>query len=1127
MDNRGVLCALLRNSKSADRAAHPAAARRAAAAGSLFLLGLLSAVGEIGAQSRSIRFEHLSLEEGLSQVTVTCVLQDRAGFLWLGTQDGLNRYDGSRFEVHKHDPTDPASLPSDWVNALAEDPSGDLWIGTEGGGLIRWHRDRGTFTAYRHDAVDPASLSGDRVRALSVDRLGGLWIGTFDSGLNRLDRESGIFERFRHQPRKPTSLSGDRIRTIYEDRAGNLWIGGNRGLNLLDRSAAEPRFVRFRHRPEDPQSLGDDDVLSIAEDHAGALWIGTGAGLQRLDRGSQSFARFTHDPDDPTSLSQNRVRAIYEDRARRLWVGTDGGGLNLLRRPSPPGGPGGRRTAPPGGRAGFEHYRHDVADPSSLSDDRVIALFEDRTGVLWVTTQGRGVNKWNPRTWAFSHYKADPDRHGLSGSAVFAFSQDAKGRLWIGTTDGGLNVFDRASGRFTAHRHDPADPASLGDGGVVALLHDRQGTLWVGTLASGLSRLDPGGRAFRHYRADPERTGALSHDVIAALFEDRRGDLWIGTHGGGLNRFHRDSGTFHRFRHRPDDPRSLSDDRTISFAEGSDGQLWIGTFGGGLNRFDPETETFTALRHDPERSTSLSNDTVMSLHVDPAGSLWIGTEEGLNRLPGRGDEGALGDIFERYYERNGLPNNVIYGIRSEPRGTLWISTVNGLSRFDPRQRTFTNYNTSHGLQSNEFNFGAHFQNPAGELFFGGINGFNVFDPQAVQRNTAVPPVVLTAVTKMNQPVRFERPLADLEEITLSHRDTFFALEFAALDYTAPSENRYRYRLEGADESWISLGGERRVSFTRLPPGRYRLRVQGSNNDGVWNHEGIALDIRVTPPVWKTWWFRSLGLLALAAGVFGAWELKIRSVRKNSERLQTLVRERTVELEEAQEQLLRRERLAALGELAGCVAHEIRNPLGVIKNSIYFLRLTQKLADAKAKKHLGLIDQEVDRSNRIITELLDYARNPTLETRRFHLPEIAGKALAELEVPDSVILERQLGQASLTVEADSGQVERILSNLLANAVQAMPDGGILRLECRRREGEAIAEIVDTGVGIEEESLSKIFEPLFTSKAHGIGLGLALSQRYAELNRGRIECETRLGQGTTFRLVLPLVEDGTAE
>ena len=1067
-----------------------------------FLAALLLLPAGLGAQSRSIRFERLSLEAGLSQVTVNCILQDRVGFLWLGTQNGLNRYDGYRFEVYKHDPADPTSLPNNWITALREDGAGDLWIGTDGGGIVRRHRAADAFIRFRHDPEDSRSLSGDRVRSLLVDRLGHLWIGTFDSGLDRFDPGTGTFDRFRHDPGDSTSLGGDRIRAIYEDHLGDLWVGTDNGLSRLDRGSGS--FSTYRHDPADPASLSDDAVLSIVEDHAADLWIGTQHGLNRLHRASGRFERYLRVPSDPASLSHDRVRALWEDRGRRLWIGTDGG-LDLL--------------ADPGGK--LAHYRHDIGDPTSLSDDRVMAIFQDRAGVLWIATQGAGLNKWDPKTWSFSHYRADGSIGGLSNNNVFALSEDAEGRLWIGTSGGGLNVFDRSSGQFKVFRHDPEDPTSLGDDRISALLHDRRGNLWVGTLASGVSRLDAAHQRFEHYRHDPRRPGTLSHDAVAALYEDRRETLWVGTYGGGLNRFDRDLGTFESFRHLPADSRSLSNDRTICFAEDGDGRLWIGTFGGGLDRFDPGTEIFVAFRHDPKRAASLSNDTVMALHFDPSGTLWIGTQEGLNRL--QGIDGGSGEAtFERFYERDGLPANVIYGIHSEPGGALWISSVNGLSRFDPQLREFTNYNVTHGLQSNEFNFGAHFQSRTGELFFGGVNGFNAFYPDRIERNTTVPNVVLTGFSRMNEAVRPGRPLSDLDEVTLSYRDTFFAFEFAALDFAAPEENRYRYRLEGADDRWVSLGGQRRVSFFNLAPGRYRLRVQGSNNDGVWNREGIALRITVTPPFWRTWWFRALGLLALAAGAFGAYELKIRSVRRNAERLETQVRERTRELEEAQEQLLRRERLAALGEVAGSVAHEIRNPLGVIKNSVYFLRLTQKGVDDKGREHLGLIESEIDRSDRIITELLDFARSPTLETRRFALQEALDRALAGLEVPDAVTLERQLGEAPLTVEADPGQIERILSNLLANAVQAMPEGGELRIECRRRGGEAVAEIADTGVGIEEERLAKIFEPLYTSKAYGIGLGLALSQRYAQLNQGRIECASRPGRGTTFRLVLPLVE-----
>ncbi len=1087
-----------------------ASSRAAIGAG---LLGLwLAAVGppQLGAQTRGMRFERLSVEEGLSQGTVNEILQDSGGFLWIATQDGLNRYDGYRFEVYQHDPEDPASLPGSWILALAEDAAGDLWIGTEGGGLARWRRSADAFVRFRHDPEDPASLSGDRVMSILIDRQGQVWLGTAESGLNRLDPESGRFERFRHDPAEAGSLSDDYVQTLYEDRSGNLWAGTWGGLDRLapDRFDASTRtFAHYRHDPAEPNSLSDDRILSILEDHLGRLWVGTMDGLHRWDPEVEGFIRYVHDPADPESLSQDRVRTLFEDRSQRLWVATDGG-LNLLLDAS--------------GR--FARYRHDTADPSSLSNDRVTSIFQDSGGVLWIGTQGGGANKWNPATWAFSHFKADPAaEEGLSNPAVYGFSEDAEGKIWI-ATHGGVNVLDRTAGSFRHFRHDPGDPESLSDDRVAALLHDRQGTLWVATLAGGLNRLDAGARGFERYRHDPGRPDSLAKDAVASLFEDRQGTLWVGTWGGGLDRFEGASGSaFAHYRHDPEDPASLSADRVTAFAEaGAD--LWIGTFGGGLNRMDPSGGSFGRLRHDAERSTSLSNDTVYALHAGDSGALWAGTQEGLNRLERL--DGAEA-VFRRYLARDGLPNDSVWGIRSDGSGRLWISTNGGLSRLDPGTETFVNFDVSHGLQSNEFNWGAHYASRTGELFFGGTNGFNAFFPDRIGSNPHAPPVVLTRLTRFNQPLVFDRPLFDVEDIALSYRDHLLAFEFAALDFTAPERNRYRYRLEGFDDTWVELGVERRVTFTSIEPGDYTLRVQGSNNDGEWNQEGLALALSVAPPFWRTWWFQSLAALFVASAVFAGYRIRTRAIRNRNILLEALVKERTRELEEAQEQLVRKEKLATLGELAGSLAHEIRNPLGVIKNATYLLNVLRPPDDEDLKEQLDQIDQEVEYSNNIIGELLDFAREPAAGRRKFTLQQAAEQALDAVEVPAAVELEHRLDGEPLLVHADPAQVRSILVNLLQNAVQAVSGHGTVRLECHRaRSGEsdiAFVSVIDTGAGIAADQLEKIFEPLFTTKARGIGLGLSLSQRYAGLNGGRIECDSEPGQGSIFRLVLPLLTD----
>ncbi len=1076
----------------------------------VLLLGLLHAA-ELPAQIASIPFQRLSTEQGLSQGTVNCILQDRTGFIWLGTQDGLNRYDGYGFRVYENDPARPSSLPSNWISDLAEDPSGDLWVGTQGG-LARWRRATDTFERIQHDPADPASLPGNSVRALQLDGSGTLWIGTFQSGLARRVASTGEFERFRHDSSDPASLSDDRTRALHVDRDGNLWVGTLGGLNVFD--AETESFARYRHDGADPASLSDDRVYSILQDSGGTLWVGTENGLNRRRETAAGFTRFQHDPADPTSLADNWVTDLLEDSSGRLWIATDGG-LHLPR--SHPGREWG---------GGFFRYLHDATNPLSLSNDRLLTAFQDRGGVMWVGTQGGGVNKWNPITRSFSHYQADPaGAAGLSSNSVFAFSQDAAGRLWVGTLGGGLNVVDRESGRFTYHRHDPSDPASLPGDQITALYHDRDRTLWVGTLGSGLGRRASGSRKFRNYRHDPERLGSLSNDNVSAIVQDLDGAIWIATHGGGLNRFEEAapgaaSETFTSFLHDPARPRSLSDDHLNSLAVGTDGSLWAGTFGGGLNRLDGATSddgaAFQRLQHEPERLESLSSNAISALHVDPDGVLWVGTLVGLNRL----DELGEAARFRHYSELDGLANNNVWGIQSDGEGRIWVSTNNGLSRLDPQTEKFKNYDRSHGLQGSEFNFGAHFQNAEGELFFGGTNGFNVFLPEEIEPNPSVPPVVLTAFTKLNQPVPLNRPVFDVGKIALDYRDDIVSFEFAALDYTAPEKNRYRYRLEGFNNRWIDNGHRRRVDFTDLDPGDYVFRVQGSNNDGVWNEKGLSLAILVTPPFWQTWWFRGLALLAVAAAIRIGHEVRVRQIRRHNEELQGLVKKRTRALEDAQERLVRQERLAVLGELAGSVAHEIRNPLAIMKNSIFFLRMSRRIVDEKAEEHLDLLDHEIHRANMIITELLDYARDRSPESERLSLQGIAEKALASLAVPDAVRVESRFEPRPVLVEADPGQIERLLANLLRNAVQAMPEGGTLGLTSGIHNGEAIVAVTDTGGGIAAEDLAKIFEPLYTTKSKGIGLGLALSKRYAQLNRGRIECESVVGKGTTFRLVLPV-------
>jgi signal transduction histidine kinase/ligand-binding sensor domain-containing protein len=813
-----------------------------------------------------LKFTHLTTNDGLSQSNVTAILQDRRGFMWFATRDGLNRYDGNAFVVYKHNPNDPGSLSANYIQDLMEDDQGYLWIATLTGGADKFDPRTERFTRYRHDASNSKSLIGDSVYSIARDSRGHLWFGTGDTGLDSFDPATG---NFTHHLTDSEGLFVGKITHVIADRQGEIWFVGQRGLFHLNPATGQishPHaaikslaadyveednvgnlwmltyspvvgLVKYDRRTEQftryPLGSGAVGVANskLLADGQNGLWVPSSQGLQYFDRRTERFTyRFQHDEGNPDSLDDNTVVSVYQDRGGLLWVGTENGGLNLLNF---------RQEQ-------FGLYRHHPADPNSLSPGKVTAIYEEPSGTLWIGFFPRALDRLDRRTGFATHYIPGRENYGGlgKGSDLNSIYKDSRGYVWLGGWNSSLDRLEERSGQFKHYRHNPSDPHSLMSNNVLSIHGDQNGQVWIGQ-EGGIGRFDPVTDAFSNYRPVPDNPASLANN-IGAIYQDRSAVLWLGSWGGALSQFDGKTKTFVNYTPDPRDPHRLN--------------------GGGIN----------------------------TILEDRAGTLWLGAWDGLYR------HNRQNATFTRLTESQGLPSSSIQGILEDKLGRLWLSTKNGISRFDPRTETFRNYDVSDGLQGDEFSQGACAQGPDGEMLFGGSNGFNAFLPESIRDNPYVPPIVITSFKIFNKPVPIAAksvltkaiPYAD--GLTLSYRDTVFSFEFAALSYANSQKNRYRYKLEGLEPGWNEVGSKQRLAtYTNLDPRKYVFRVQGSNSDGVWNEEGVSLPILITPPWWRTNWFRALSAVVLLGLMWAAYQSRVRRLHHEFEMsLNARVGERT-------------------------------------------------------------------------------------------------------------------------------------------------------------------------------------------------------------------------------------------
>ncbi len=1061
---------------------------------------MLFAPLDIFSQPTHLRFERLSLEQGVSHNLVFAIHQDRQGFMWFGTMYGLVKYEGRRYTTFKHDPSDSTSISYNDVIAIHEDRAGNLWIGTWGGGLNKFDPRTEKFTRFVHDSEDGASLGDNTVWAIYEDHSGAIWVG-HNTGLERLNvgalqTSKATFEHFRfHAQGDSTRLAS--VRAIFEDSKERLWIGAiGAGLMEVWRDQKPIRFVVTQNIPNDSTSLAGNHVNTIYEDGKNNLWFGTNAGLHQLltpqpDGNVRVFRRWQNRRSDAASLSHNQVEQIVEDHKGNLWVGT-GQGLNRLDA----------------GRQNFERIWARPNDPSALSSNSIVALCRDRSGILWISTYYGGLHKFDAQGSQFAQLRFEAGReNGLKSPAIRAIHLARHGKsagtLWLGAFGNGLTMISNLSGseqKFTHYRHDPKNKNSLSSNLVTSLCEDRDGRLWIGTRNGGLNAFDPKRKRFEHYRANLQQSNSLSSDAITFVYEDQFGALWIGAEGAGLNRLDHERKNFTRYQHDPKRAGSLSNDFVHMIYEDREGTLWLGTYRG-LNRFDRQTQTFQSYRHELNNAQSLSNDYVYSLHEDRAGNFWVGTSDGLNLF-----ERATGKS-KSYFEKNGLPNGVICGILEDEAGRLWLSTLKGLSCFDPKNETFKNYDANDGLQSNMFNIGACFKNAEGEMFFGGMSGCDYFRPEDLRRNEFVPPVALTALTIFDKPRAFAKALSQQQALRLRHSENFLRFEFAALSYSRPEKNAYAYRLEGLEEDWIAAGTNNSASYTNLQPGHYTFRVKASNHDGVWNEEGASLAINITPPFWKTWWFSGL-MLGLVVAAFVSWHrIKIKHECERIAEIEKVKNEERFKRFHAVEQARQEERERVRKKIAADFHDESGHKLTKIALFCGVLQSKLKGRVAEVEEYLERILKMASSLHKDMSDFI-WSLDPnedTLHDTALKLKDFGDKLFDHTDIRFRLEgLSPELEQAHLSMETRQNLTcifKEGMNNILKHS----------RASCRsvvfalsRNNGTYAVKLRDDGQGFDLDHCA-------------LGRGLRNMQERARVIGGELRIVSTFGLGTEIQFI----------
>ena len=1121
-----------------------------------------------------VRFRRLTINDGLSLSSVYCIRQDSMGFMWFATEDGLNKFDGKNFTIYRPEQGNPNSLTYKWVEQIFVAPDGILWFGSRVG-LTRFDPRTETFTRFKNQVDNIQSLTSDTITTLFQDGKNYLYVGTL-SGLNRIQLDNLSVERIN----VPVSNDHVRINALVSENKNTLWIGTDAGLfrcdpkegkvvqptgifpegipvavtalaikdsdlwigttdGLVHYSSTTKKAGHYRIPHAQGEHTDGQLVENLLIDENRALWIVSEFGLSKLDFLTGKLQSVIHSYASTNSLALNTNKPIRKDSQGFIWYGSHGDGLY--------------RIDPVTGK--IAHYVNSPADMQSLSENSINCIYEDLSGVIWVGTFGAGISIYDPNAHQVELWRHDPlDENSLPSNFVWSILEARDGTLWVGTNDRGLARYWPRNGTFTFYEHQSGVPSSISESAVRAIFQDQKGNMWIGTDGGGLNKFNPASGTFQHYRSVPDDTTTLTGNSVRVIFEDRDGFLWIGTREG-LNRMDPLTGECIQYRHKAGDRYSLSHNIVFSsILQDESGFLWIGTYGGGLNRLNPQTGKFMHYRANPDDPETLSDDNVFSIFEEKEGLLWIATNDGFDRFDTNTGK------FRQFTIRDGLPSNVVYGILPDNEGNLWLSTNGGICRFNLTNYSMKNYDANDGLQSNEFNAGAYYRGQSGKLYFGGVYGLNIIEPEKLKPIANDAEVVITRLDVLGnevqvQPNATSQPgeeniyqvtdkdgkltlpvsISFAKSIKLDYRHRFLALEFAALKCPLAAKNRFAYRMENLDMGWTHAGNRNYISFANMDAGTYILDVKTQNSDGQWSPHQARLSIIITPPFYRTWWFLLFEFLfALGISLLIYHYLVKAKTNRILKRQNRQIAEANQRLTESEHNLL--ELNATKDKFFSIIAHDLKNPFTSLLSITDLLLEDFEHADEEDKR-MGMkkVNDAIKEIYSLLENLLTWSRAQTgriqFEPHPFNLSNVVYENINLHRVPaerKGIHLQTDL-EENIMAFGDRNMINTVVRNLLSNAVKFTGEGKKIAVQVKKNNHQVEVRVKDEGMGISKENLNMLFRIDMKFKAkgthgeRGTGLGLILCKEFIERHGGKIGVKSKVDKGSTFYFTIPVTPE----